>query len=277
MPQRLVCTGPWGGDLSQQLPWVNAPEAQGESAPVRPTVDRPQLVAPDTIWLRTNGAPTPSRAVTAERRLTSLAPAPAALSRSKRFVDIVGSAFGLMVCSPIIGSTWLVVRLTSPGPGLYRQERIGLCGKPFTMLKFRTMADGADEQLVELLTENDRHLSPLFKVPNDPRITKVGRWLRRASLDELPQLVNVFRGEMSLVGPRPQRLAEVVLYEHDQFDRLSVRPGITGVWQTSGRSDLPWEEAVLLDLQYVRTWTRLTDSLILGRTVWAVLSGQGAH
>ena len=169
------------------------------------------------------------------------------------------------------------MRWTSPGPAFYRQERIGLCGRSFMIWKFRTMQNGADEQLNDLLARREGAVQPLFKVPGDPRVTPLGRWLRRTSLDELPQLVNVLRGEMSLVGPRPQRMAEVDLYDDWHYERLTVRPGLTGAWQVNGRSDLEWARAVTLDLDYIRTWSMLSDLRILARTARVVVSGRGAY
>lgn len=144
------------------------------------------------------------------------------------------------------------------------------------MWKFRSMRVDAADQLAELLSIYGRGDEPFFKIPDDPRITRLGKWLRRWSLDELPQLWNVAIGQMSLVGPRPQVDAEVLLYTEDAYDRLRVRPGITGLWQVSGRSRLSWNEAIRLDLHYVNTWSLLLDVRILARTVSAVLNGRGA-
>src|SRR5204863_9547105 len=141
----------------------------------------------------------------------------------------------------------VAVKLSGPGPVLYRQERVGASGRIYTMFKFRSMVDGADAKLADLLAQNEGN-GLLFKMRKDPRVTPVGRWLRRFSLDELPQLLNVLRGDMSLVGPRPPLPEEVTRYEDWQFDRLEVPPGITGLWQVSGRSDLSFEECVRLDL-----------------------------
>ena len=168
----------------------------------------------------------------------------------------------------------LAVRLTSPGPVLYRQERVGLNGRSFTMLKFRSMVVDADRRLDALRDDNISD-GLLFKMRDDPRVTPVGRWLRRLSLDELPQLFNVLGGSMSLVGPRPPLPGEVARYDTSVSRRLLVKPGLTGLWQISGRSDLPWEEAVRLDLRYVENWSLALDLLILWKTGRAVLSPPG--
>jgi lipopolysaccharide/colanic/teichoic acid biosynthesis glycosyltransferase len=159
---------------------------------------------------------------------------------------------------------------------LYRQERVGLNGRPFTMLKFRSMVVDADSRLDTLRDENLGD-GLLFKMREDPRVTPVGRWLRRLSLDELPQLLNVLGGSMSLVGPRPPLPSEVARYDNSVRRRLLVKPGLTGLWQISGRSDLPWDEAVRLDLRYVENWSLSLDLLILWKTVRAVLGGSGAY
>ena len=194
----------------------------------------------------------------------------------KRTLDVVASALGLVILSPLLAATALAVRLTSPGPAFFCQQRIGLGGRPFTLYKFRSMTVDAESRRAELLQHNVSD-GVLFKMPDDPRVTRVGRLLRRTSIDELPQLVNVLRGEMSLVGPRPPLQSEVEQYEDDVHRRLLVRPGLTGLWQVSGRSDLSWSEAVRLDLYYVENWSGALDAEILWRTVFAVLRGEGAH
>lgn len=196
----------------------------------------------------------------------------------KRAFDIAGSFLLLLVLSPVMGVLVLAVKLTSPGPIFYSQERIGRRGQPFGMLKFRSMVANADDQLQSLLDLQGTTDTPLFKVTNDPRITRVGRVLRRYSLDELPQLINVLRGDMSLVGPRPQRQAEVELYDDAAHRRLLVKPGMSGLWQVSGRSALSWEDALRLDLYYVENWSFTQDIVILLRTFRAVLvPGDTAH
>jgi exopolysaccharide biosynthesis polyprenyl glycosylphosphotransferase len=189
---------------------------------------------------------------------------------SKRAFDFVIAAALLVFCSPILVVLALVVRFTSDGPVLYRQERVGLKGGTFHMLKFRSMTVNADDQLAELLEAQGRHDRPGFKVANDPRLTRVGALLRKYSLDELPQLMNVLKGEMSLVGPRPQRESEVALYDSAAARRLFVKPGMSGLWQVSGRSTLSWEDSIRLDLYYVDNWSMAGDVVILWRTFRAV-------
>jgi exopolysaccharide biosynthesis polyprenyl glycosylphosphotransferase len=196
---------------------------------------------------------------------------------SKRALDLVGSLSILTVLCPLLLVLAGLVKISSPGPVLYGQERIGRNGRPFYMLKFRSMVVGADDKLEQLLKEQGRADSPFFKVDDDPRITPIGRFLRRHSLDEFLQLFNVIRGDMSLVGPRPQREAEVALYDAAAMRRLNVPPGMTGLWQVGGRSTLSWEESVRLDLYYVENWTMMTDVVILWRTVREVVRPRGAY
>ena len=186
------------------------------------------------------------------------------------------AGLALLVFAPLLLGLGAVVRLSSPGPALYRQRRIGHDGVPFTMLKLRTMTTDADLRRVELLS-SDEASGPLFKIRDDPRVTPVGRVLRRYSLDELPQLVNVLRGDMALVGPRPPLPSETEQYDAVARRRLAVRPGLTGLWQVSGRSDLSWEESIRLDLRYVEAWSLGLDLRILLRTVPAVLGHRGAY
>ncbi len=194
---------------------------------------------------------------------------------AKRVFDLVGSGLVLVLGSPIWLTLAVVVKATSRGPILYRQLRVGHNGHRFTMFKFRTMVDGADAMLAQLLDHNEAD-GPLFKMRVDPRVTRFGRWLRRFSLDELPQLLNVIRGEMSLVGPRPALPIEVENYEDWHHDRLEVPPGITGLWQVRGRSELGFDDYVRLDLFYIENWSILYDLFILAKTVPSVLLGKGA-
>jgi exopolysaccharide biosynthesis polyprenyl glycosylphosphotransferase len=194
----------------------------------------------------------------------------------KNAFDRVAATLLLIVLSPFLLALAAVLKLGDGGPVFFRQTRVGHDGREFQMLKFRTMVVDAEDRLAELLTRNDGD-GVLFKIRADPRITALGRFLRRYSLDELPQLVNVLRGEMSLVGPRPPLPREVERYEDDVHRRFAVRPGITGLWQVSGRSDLPWEEAVRLDIRYVERWSLLLDMLIICRTLGAVLRRTGAY
>jgi exopolysaccharide biosynthesis polyprenyl glycosylphosphotransferase len=195
---------------------------------------------------------------------------------AKRAFDLAVSALGVVVLSPVLLAMAFAVRFSSPGPILYRQRRVGQRGRPFTMLKFRTMEQGADAQVEELRLSHGV-ADVMFKLPDDPRVTGVGRFLRRFSLDELPQLINVLRGEMSLVGPRPPLPEEVAVYEDWQFDRLEVRPGITGLWQVSGRSDLSFEECVRLDLFYIENWSLAYDLYIIAKTGPVLMSRRGAY
>lgn len=196
----------------------------------------------------------------------------------KRAFDIVGSGALLVALAPMFLILGLLVRASSAGPVFYRQERIGKAGRPFRMIKFRSMVPDADAMLLALLAEQGKGDVPLFKVENDPRVTPIGRILRKYSLDEFPQLVNVFLGDMSLVGPRPQRREEVAHYDSAAERRLIVKPGMSGLWQVSGRSALSWEDALRLDLYYVENWSLLGDVSILFRTFKAVLApGATAH
>lgn len=194
----------------------------------------------------------------------------------KRLFDLVGSVFLLLVFSPLMLLAALRVKAHDGGPVLFPQVRSGRNGEQFRCLKFRTMVVDAEDRLAEL-HEAEGYEHGLFKMKDDPRVTKPGRWLRRYSFDELPQLLNVLRGEMSLVGPRPPLPIEVAQYSPDVQRRLRVRPGMTGLWQVSGRSDLSWEEAVRLDLYYVDNWSMLQDISILVRTLRAVFGTRGAY
>jgi exopolysaccharide biosynthesis polyprenyl glycosylphosphotransferase len=196
---------------------------------------------------------------------------------AKTALDFGLAGLGLLVIWPLMLATALAVKVSSPGPVLFRQERIGRNGKAFDVYKFRSMRVGADEELAELLRAQGTADRPLFKVDNDPRITPIGAFIRKFSLDELPQLFNVLRGEMSLVGPRPQRAEEVALYDNAAGRRLLVKPGITGLWQVSGRSNLSWEDTIRMDLYYAENWSFLDDFVILLWTVKTVLQSKGAR
>ena len=193
----------------------------------------------------------------------------------KATFDRVLAATGLVLLSPLLAVIALFIRVTSKGPVFFRQVRIGLGGRPFVVLKFRTMEADAETRLPELAQLNE-HDGLLFKIRRDPRVTPVGRFLRRWSLDELPQLWNVLRGEMSIVGPRPPLPTEVERFSDEVRRRFLVKPGLTGLWQVSGRWGLSWEEAVRLDLYYVENWSLSMDAAIVARTVSAVVRGQGA-
>lgn len=195
---------------------------------------------------------------------------------AKRTFDVLISGILVAVLSPVFLILALLIKITDPGPVFYKQERIGLRGTRFHMLKFRSMKVDADEQLRALLAAQGSGNKPLFKIENDPRITPLGRVLRKYSLDELPQLLNVLLGSMSLVGPRPQRAGEVALYDDAAHRRLYVSPGMSGLWQVSGRSNLTWEESIRLDLYYVENWSLLGDVVILLKTFKAVFASTGA-
>lgn len=193
----------------------------------------------------------------------------------KRGTDIVLTALGLCALAPVMLAIALAIKLSSPGPVLFRQTRVGLGGRTFTMYKFRSMVVDAEARLAELAARNEG-AGILFKMAADPRITRVGGFLRRYSLDELPQLFNILAGSMSLVGPRPPLPSEVAQYSDEVHRRLLVKPGLTGLWQVSGRSLLSWEESVRLDLRYVENWCLSMDFLLLWKTLGAVVAKRGA-
>ncbi|MBI5094598.1 MAG: sugar transferase [Candidatus Hydrogenedentes bacterium] len=194
----------------------------------------------------------------------------------KRALDIVLSAVALVVLAPVMIVIAVLIKLASPGPVFFRQVRNGLRGREFKMLKFRSMVHDADAQL-EALREQNQMSGAAFKMANDPRVTPLGKYLRKFSLDELPQFINVLRGDMSLVGPRPLIAAEKDKYEEWQRRRMSVRPGLTCLWQINGRSTVDFEHWMKLDLQYIDNWSILTDLKILAKTVPALLHGRGAY
>jgi exopolysaccharide biosynthesis polyprenyl glycosylphosphotransferase len=199
-----------------------------------------------------------------------------AVRRAKRTFDIIGSLGLMLLFTPVFLFAALRVWGHDRGPILFRQTRVGRDGQSFGCWKFRSMVIDAEDRLPELRAQRANE-NVLFKMEDDPRVTPPGRWLRRFSIDELPQLVNVLRGDMSLVGPRPPLKHEVAQYDDAMARRLRVRPGMTGLWQVSGRSDLAWSEAIRLDLYYVDTWSMVQDLTILARTLGAVLSSRGAY
>jgi exopolysaccharide biosynthesis polyprenyl glycosylphosphotransferase len=194
----------------------------------------------------------------------------------KRVIDLSVSILAVPFALILFAVVALLIKLDSPGPVIFKQERVGKDGACFFVFKFRSMVEGAEQMQADLEALNEAD-GPLFKVKHDPRVTRVGRWLRRTSIDELPQLVNVIRGEMSLVGPRPGTPEEVAQYEPWQMQRISVLPGITGLWQVSGRSDVPFEEMVLLDIFYIENWSLDLEIRILLQTIPYVLLGHGAY
>lgn len=194
----------------------------------------------------------------------------------KRTMDIVGGVTLLVLLGIPAALVALAVRLESAGSPILTQVRVGRYGRTFKMYKFRTMYEGSAARQAELLAFNEQ-AGPIFKMRNDPRMTRLGRWLRKLSVDELPQLLNVVRGEMSLVGPRPPLPHEVMVYTDRQLRRLQAKPGLTGLWQVRGRSTLTFEKMVALDLEYIDEWTLLRDVVILVKTLPAVASTRGAY
>ena len=205
---------------------------------------------------------------------------PAAQLMAKRAIDVIGSALGLLAIAPLMVAVALLVRLDSPGPVFFRQRRRGLGGAPFGLLKFRTMCIDAEDRMEELEARNESAGGILFKIQSDPRVTRIGYWLRRTSLDELPQLINILKGEMSLVGPRPLQIRDCNLLEqHDPEGfraRHSVPQGLTGAWQVGGRSAEDCAQMIRRDLDYVENWSLALDLKIIVKTIPAVLSGRGA-
>jgi exopolysaccharide biosynthesis polyprenyl glycosylphosphotransferase len=193
----------------------------------------------------------------------------------KRLFDIVASAVAVWMLIPLFVFVAVAIKLTSRGPIFFKQLRVGLNGKPFHMLKFRSMIVNADA-LKEALARQNEQAGPVFKMKNDPRVTRIGRFIRKYSIDELPQLINVLRGDMSVVGPRPPVPTEVAKYESWQRRRLSVRPGLTCIWQVSGRNQISFEDWMYLDMRYIDHWTLLGDFQLIFRTVPVVLTGRGA-
>ena len=195
----------------------------------------------------------------------------------KRTIDVFGSLVGMILLSPVFLGIALAVKLTSPGPVIFAQVRVGRYGRHFRFYEFRSMYVDAEERKKELLAKNESKDGVIFKMKDDPRITKVGKFLRRTSLDELPQLWNVFIGDMSLVGPRPPVPKEVQEYTLDDRKRLDVIPGITCLWQIRGRSEIPFHEQVRLDKEYIMAPSIWTDIKILLKTVPAIIGGKGAY
>jgi lipopolysaccharide/colanic/teichoic acid biosynthesis glycosyltransferase len=214
---------------------------------------------------------------------TTERPRPSRAARlGKRALDITGSAIGLLVLSPLMVVVVILIRLTSPGPALFRQERVGAGGRTFTIVKFRTMVVNTDDSALRDAVQREldgtrEEEDGSFKLLRDPRVTSVGRWLRRTSLDEVPQLLNVLLGHMSLVGPRPALPWEVELFPPELRRRAEVPPGLTGLWQVSGRSRLGTPDMLRLDVEYVDSWSLGLDLSILVRTVPVLLRGDGAR
>lgn len=195
----------------------------------------------------------------------------------KRAVDVVASGIGMLILSPVFLGLMIAIMIEDGWPVFYSQNRVGLNGRVFRFYKFRSMVRNADKIKEQLQTQNESGDGVIFKMKHDPRVTKIGRFIRRYSLDELPQLFNVFIGDMSLVGPRPPIPSEVAEYTLAERKRLHVKPGITCIWQVSGRSDIPFKEQVQLDVQYIRSQGIWNDFLLLLKTIPAVLLGKGAY
>ncbi|WP_323181840.1 sugar transferase [Streptomyces sp. NBC_00424] len=263
---RVVAVTPdphWSPDRLQRLAWnLEGSDAEMVVAPVLMEVAGPRLRVDAVLGIPLLRVSMPI--FTGARRAV------------KEVVDRLGALVLLMLFMPLMALVALLVLTDSRGGVFYRQRRVGKDGREFTMVKFRTMVAGADRARAELADLNEG-AGPLFKLRRDPRVTRVGSMLRRYSLDELPQLLNVLTGSMSLVGPRPPLPEESAAYGPDIRRRLLVKPGLTGLWQISGRSDLPWEEAVRLDLRYVEDWSLALDTVILWKTLRAVVQGQGAY
>ncbi|MET9016290.1 sugar transferase [Streptomyces olivaceoviridis] len=263
---RVVAVTPdphWSPDRLQRLAWnLEGSDAEMVVAPVLMEVAGPRLHVDAVLGIPLLRVSMP--AFTGGRRAV------------KGVVDRLGAALLLLLLAPLMVFVGLLVVADSRGGAFYRQRRVGKDGHEFTMYKFRTMVVGAEGARAQLAHRNEG-AGPLFKLRRDPRVTRVGTVLRRYSLDELPQLLNVLTGSMSLVGPRPPLPEECAAYDPDIRRRLLVKPGLTGLWQISGRSDLSWEEAVRLDLRYVEDWSLALDTVILWKTLRAVLYGQGAY
>ena len=196
---------------------------------------------------------------------------------AKRSIDIMGSSIGMLLLSPVLLTIAAAVKFTSPGPIIFSQIRVGRYGRHFKFYKFRSMRTDAEALKAELMSKNESKDGVIFKMKDDPRITKVGKFLRRTSLDELPQLWNVFIGDMSLVGPRPPVPSEVAEYTLEDRKRLDVIPGITCLWQIKGRSEIPFNEQVRLDKEYILAPSIWKDILILLKTIPAIIGGKGAY
>jgi exopolysaccharide biosynthesis polyprenyl glycosylphosphotransferase len=259
----IVLTEERGGANVRQLLW----DVEGAGAVVWLSIDVPELAAPRAEYFPIDRLP-----------IIEVAPADRSITRrrAKRVFDVVLSSVALAFLLPVIAVCAVLIRLDSPGPAFFVQSRVGRDGKLFGILKLRTMRVNAEEEVADLLHRNEG-AGPLFKIKDDPRVTRVGGFLRRTSIDELPQLWNVLKGEMSLVGPRPPLPSEVAEYDRDSHRRLIVKPGMTGLWQVNGRSDLTWEQGVRLDLFYVENWSVGGDLRILFQTVGVVLRPNGAY
>jgi exopolysaccharide biosynthesis polyprenyl glycosylphosphotransferase len=251
-------------DLPHTRRLFNTAEKMGVAVCFMPNIYRPRLATARPTWV--NGTPALTYRAAPDGRLSQLV---------KSIVDKVGALVGIIVAGPLMLLTAVAIKINSPGPVLFKQRRCGLNGKQFSLYKFRTMCNGAEKEKHRLENLNVM-TGPVFKVKNDPRVTRVGRILRKCSIDEIPQFFNVLRGEMSLVGPRPPLPKEVAQYEPWQHRRLSVKPGVTCLWQVNGRNNIDFDQWMRLDLQYIDNWSLWLDTKILARTIPAVVRGTGA-
>jgi len=250
-------------DIPQPRDVLHTAREMGVTVLVMPTLLEPKLARVQPTYF--NGIPAMVYRTAPESQL--------ALS-AKSVVDIVGALIGTVLFMPIMLAVALWIKLDSKGPVLFKQSRSGLNGKQFMLFKFRTMCNDAETKKEELLSQNEMS-GPVFKIKRDPRVTRIGRILRKYSLDELPQFLNVLRGEMSLVGPRPPLPQEVSRFEPWQHRKLSVKPGLTCLWQVNGRNEIDFEEWMQLDLKYIDSWSLLLDAKILMKTLPAVMKGSG--
>ena len=252
-------------DLPRTRRLFTTAEKMGVTLYFIPDIHRPRLTTPQPTWVNGSPALVYHQAIP-EGHLSHLV---------KDVIDRVGAIVGIILAAPLLLLAAVAIKIDSPGPVLFRQKRCGLNGRQFGLYKFRTMFYGAEREKHRLQDLN--HMSgPVFKIKNDPRVTRVGRVLRRCSIDEVPQFFNVLRGDMSLVGPRPPLPEEVARYEPWQRRRLSVKPGVTCLWQVNGRNNIDFEQWMRLDLQYIDNWSLWLDTKILARTIPAVVKGTGA-
>ncbi len=239
-------------------------EKMGVTVSLIPDIYRPSIAR--AVPASLNGTPTVAYRAVPENRMALAA---------KNLMDKIGAVVGLMIAAPIMIAAAIAIKVESRGPVFFKQRRSGINGRPFPLFKFRTMCDGAEHKRDQLSDLNEMS-GPVFKIRNDPRVTRVGRFLRKYSIDEIPQFFNVLRGEMSLVGPRPPLPSEVAKFEPWQRRKLSVRPGLTCIWQVNGRNQIDFEDWMKLDLEYIDNWSLWLDTKILARTFPTVIKGNGA-
>lgn len=258
-------------DTSWDIPPLTFPKLQSTDSEEADGADETSLAEPRTI----------ASSVPAQMEqpvlLASLPQYTGAANVIKRLLDIIGSLCALIISSPILLGVAIAIKLDDGGPVFFSQTRIGLHGKPFKMYKFRSMVTNAEELKKKLAEETGQEDRFIFKMKDDPRITRVGHFIRKTSLDEFPQFYNVLKGDMSLVGPRPALPEEVARYGSLYSARLLVKPGITGPWQVSGRSDLSQEQSEYLDVSYIENWSIAGDLAILAKTVMVIFTGRGSY